>query len=152
STAPATRTSSSSFTDWPRARSGWRFAPRDGACVRRRELALMARAQSRYVCQACGAVAPKWAGRCESCGEWNTLVEEAAAEAGPPKGRGRGRGKKLDFVGLSGTSAAAPRRVSGIAEFDRVCGGGLVPGSAILVGGDPGIGKSTLLLQVAARL
>jgi len=112
----------------------------------------MARAQSRYVCQACGAVAPKWAGRCESCGEWNTLVEEAAAEAGPPKGLGRGRGKKLDFVGLSGTSAAAPRRVSGIAEFDRVCGGGLVPGSAILVGGDPGIGKSTLLLQVAARL
>ncbi|MBX6367703.1 MAG: DNA repair protein RadA [Rhodospirillales bacterium] len=112
----------------------------------------MPRAQSRYVCQACGAVAPKWAGKCESCGEWNTLVEEAAVEAGPPKGLGRGRGKKLDFVALSGTSAGAPRRVSGIAEFDRVCGGGLVPGSAILVGGDPGIGKSTLLLQVAARL
>jgi DNA repair protein RadA/Sms len=80
------------------------------------------------------------------------MVEEAGGEAGPPKGLGKGKGRKLDFVALAGTSAGAPRRASGIAEFDRVCGGGLVPGSAILVGGDPGIGKSTLLLQVVARL
>jgi DNA repair protein RadA/Sms len=112
----------------------------------------MPRGQSRYVCQACGAVAPKWSGRCESCGEWNSMVEEAGGETGPPKGLGKGKGRKLDFVALAGTSADAPRRVSGIAELDRVCGGGLVPGSAILVGGDPGIGKSTLLLQAAARL
>jgi DNA repair protein RadA/Sms len=112
----------------------------------------MARASSRFVCQACGAVAPKWTGRCESCGEWNSLVEEAGSDGSPPKGLGKGKGKKLDFVALSGTSEGAPRRASGIAEFDRVCGGGLVPGSAVLVGGDPGIGKSTLLLQVAARL
>ena len=111
----------------------------------------MARAQTVFVCQQCGASYPKWAGRCESCDGWNTLVEE---EVRQPAARalGGGKGRKLDFVGLSGTSEPLQRRVCGIAEFDRVCGGGLVPGSALLVGGDPGIGKSTLLLQAVAAL
>src|SRR5512137_1642377 len=115
----------------------------------------MAKAQARYACQQCGAVAPKWAGRCEACGAWNSMVEELPRTA-PPKslaqsGGGR-RGARLDFVALRGETAGPPRLLTGIAELDRVCGGGLVPGSTILVGGDPGIGKSTLLLQAAALL
>ena len=111
----------------------------------------MPRTQARFVCQACGGFQPKWAGRCEACGGWNTLIEEAPSEA-VPKGLGAGKAKKVEFVALAGESPSPPRRISGIAELDRVCGGGLVPGSAVLVGGDPGIGKSTLLLQAAARL
>jgi DNA repair protein RadA/Sms len=111
----------------------------------------MARAESRYVCQNCGAVHAKWAGKCDDCGAWNSLVEEAA-QAGPPKGLGRGKGRALAFVGLQGDANAVARRSTGIAEFDRVCGGGLVPGSALLIGGDPGIGKSTLVLQALAAL
>ncbi len=110
--------------------------------------------QARYVCQQCGAAAPKWAGRCEACGAWNSMVEEVA-RAIPPKGLGSSggrRGGRLDFVALRGETAGPPRLLTGIAEFDRVCGGGLVAGSTILVGGDPGIGKSTLLLQAAALL
>jgi DNA repair protein RadA/Sms len=112
------------------------------------------KAQARFACQQCGAVAPKWTGRCEACGAWNSLVEELPRVA-PPKGLGsgggrRGNGPALDFVALRGESMGPARRVSGIAEFDRVCGGGLVAASTILVGGDPGIGKSTLLLQAAA--
>jgi DNA repair protein RadA/Sms len=111
----------------------------------------MARAQAHFVCQLCGAAHPKWAGRCDACGGWNSLVEEGGRESAP-KGLGSGKGRKLVFTGLEGVNPAMPRRVSGIAEFDRVCGGGLVPGSALLVGGDPGIGKSTVLLQVVAAL
>ncbi len=111
----------------------------------------MARAKPQYACQECGAVSSKWAGRCEACGAWNSIVEEAAPESAP-KGLGKGKGRKVEFVGLPGRSEHLPRTVTGIAEFDRVCGGGLVPGSAILIGGDPGIGKSTLLLQATARL
>jgi DNA repair protein RadA/Sms len=111
----------------------------------------MARAETRYVCQQCGGAHPKWTGRCDACGGWNTLVEEVARESAP-KGLGRAKGRRLAFVGLEGAALAPPRRGSGIAEFDRVCGGGLVAGSALLVGGDPGIGKSTVLLQVAAAL
>lgn len=106
---------------------------------------------SQFVCQDCGAVTRKWAGKCESCGAWNSIVEEAAREE-VPKGLTAGKGKKIEFVGLEGTSAPLPRMLTGIGELDRVCGGGLVPGSCLLVGGDPGIGKSTLLLQASARL
>jgi DNA repair protein RadA/Sms len=111
--------------------------------------------QARFACQQCGAVAPKWAGRCEACGAWNSMVEELP-RAAPPKslaaGGGRRSGHAIDFVALRGESAGPPRLLTGVAEFDRVCGGGLVAGSTILVGGDPGIGKSTLLLQAAASL
>ena len=115
----------------------------------------MAKPQARYACQQCGAVAPKWTGRCEACGAWNSLVEEVP-RPGPPKSLGQGSGRRsgsaLDFVALRGEMAGPPRLQTGITELDRVCGGGLVPGSTILVGGDPGIGKSTLLLQAAAAL
>ncbi len=96
----------------------------------------------------------RWSGRCEGCGEWNSIVEETGRDSAPG-GLARGQrkaGRAIELVGLEGSEAPLPRRRSGIVEFDRVCGGGLVPGSAILVGGDPGIGKSTLLLQVAAAL
>src|SRR6516162_10836980 len=116
----------------------------------------MARQQARFVCQQCSAVYPKWTGRCDSCGAWNSLTEELPREE-LPGGVGkrtpdRRSGRSLAFVGLTGPSKLPPRRRTGIAELDRVCGGGLVPGSAILVGGDPGIGKSTLLLQAAAAI
>ena len=111
----------------------------------------MPRKAVNYVCQECGASAPKWAGRCESCGAWNSLVEEAAPETAP-KGLGARKGRKLEFQGLRGETERTPRQVTGMAEFDRATGGGMVAGSALLVGGDPGIGKSTLVLQVAARL
>jgi DNA repair protein RadA/Sms len=120
----------------------------------------MAKTQSRYVCQSCGAVTAKWSGRCESCSEWNSIIEEAVRETVPGglgrasglSGSRRSAGQRLEFVELNGTSAQAPRLPSGIVEFDRVCGGGLVNGSAVLIGGDPGIGKSTLLTQVVAAL
>src|SRR5215831_11615445 len=116
----------------------------------------MARSQPRFVCQQCAAVYPKWIGRCDSCGAWNSLVEELPREEFPgatsKRKLDRRGGNPLGFVGLTGSSLLPPRRQTGIAELDRVCGGGLVPGSAILVGGDPGIGKSTLLLQAAAAI
>jgi len=111
---------------------------------------VVAKRASQYVCQSCGAVAPKWSGRCESCGAWNAVIEEPLT-ADAPGGLGRGRrARKLDFHVLDGPAESIPRRLTGIAELDRVCGGGLVAGSAVLIGGDPGIGKSTLLLQAAA--
>jgi DNA repair protein RadA/Sms len=111
----------------------------------------LSRTGTTYVCQDCGAAQPKWSGRCDGCGGWNTLVEESA-EQGPPRGIGGKRGRRLTFATLAGDIAPLSRRVTGLAEFDRVTGGGLVPGSALLIGGDPGIGKSTLLLQVVAAL
>lgn len=105
-------------------------------------------ARASHVCQACGAAHGKWAGRCDACGAWNTLVEEARAAA--PGGAGGGR--RLALGDLAEETPPVARLSSGIAELDRVLGGGLVPGSAVLVGGDPGIGKSTLLLQAAARV
>ncbi len=112
----------------------------------------MAKTQKSYVCQSCGSVTSKWGGKCEACNEWNTIVEEVAESA--PKGLGSSKkGRSLDLVSLKGESNQnVPRHVSGMAEFDRVTGGGMVPGSAILIGGDPGIGKSTLLLQVVCKL
>lgn len=111
----------------------------------------MARAKSQYICQSCGAVHRKWTGKCDSCDAWNSITEEVANDT-VPKGLSRGKGREIDFVALSGSSEDAPRRKTKIEEFDRVTGGGLVPGSAILIGGDPGIGKSTLLLQVTCKL
>ena len=112
----------------------------------------MAKATSHFVCQSCGSAAPKWAGKCEACGGWNTMVEEALPQA-VPKGMSPAKGaRRLEFEGLKGEGKPVPRRVTGIAEFDRVTGGGLVAGSVLLVGGDPGIGKSTLLLQVVGKL
>jgi len=124
------------------------------------------KARSTFRCSNCGADYPRWAGRCDVCGDWNTLVEEAitktaaatgakaaaARRVGGPKTLGEGgtvaRTQKVrDVIG-----AAEPRWLTGMAEFDFVLGGGLVPGSMILVGGEPGIGKSTILLQVAAKL
>jgi DNA repair protein RadA/Sms len=113
----------------------------------------MAKNRSRFVCQSCGAVHSRWAGRCDSCGEWNTIVEEdenAGIGGGPARAARKGR--PVALTALSGPTEDVPRIRSGIAEFDRVTGGGLVHGSAMLVGGDPGIGKSTLLMQVAAAL
>ena len=114
----------------------------------------MAKASKAFVCQACGAVTSRWAGKCAACGEWNSIIEEAAAPSGPPalvaiKG---GKGRAASFESLQTETRDAPRLPTGMAELDRVLGGGLVPGSAVLVGGDPGIGKSTLLLQAAAGL
>ncbi len=111
----------------------------------------MARATTHYVCQQCGASHRKWTGRCDDCGAWNSVTEEAVAEAAPKGVSGAG-GRPVTFVPLEGSEDQSPRVTTGIAEFDRVCGGGLVPGSALLVGGDPGIGKSTLLLQATAAL
>ncbi|MDF1750483.1 MAG: DNA repair protein RadA [Alphaproteobacteria bacterium] len=115
----------------------------------------MAKTSKRFVCQECGAVTPRWAGKCDACEAWNSIVEETV-EA-PPIGGGKrsgasGSGKTLEFVGLKGDNEQRPRLKSGMDELDRVLGGGLVDGSATLIGGDPGIGKSTLLLQAAAAL
>ena len=107
---------------------------------------------SEFVCQSCGAVYPKWQGKCDACGEWNTIVEEKSGGEGFSNIAPKRKGRLLEFVPLSGSQEALTRLVTNIKELDRVCGGGLVPGSAILVGGDPGIGKSTLLLQACASI
>lgn len=111
----------------------------------------MAKSSARYVCQSCGASSPRWMGKCESCNAWNSIVEEAGRQE-VPKGLSRGKGKNVEFVALDGHAPEAARRATGNAEFDRVTGGGLVRGSAILIGGDPGIGKSTLLLQIVTAV
>jgi DNA repair protein RadA/Sms len=111
----------------------------------------VAKAAARYVCQSCGASYPRWSGRCDNCGEWNTIVEEVARESAP-KGLTGKRGRHIELQPLAGAAPSELRRASAIGEFDRVVGGGLVKGSALLIGGDPGIGKSTLVLQVAAAL
>lgn len=116
----------------------------------------MARSSVQYVCQSCGAVHSRWGGRCDSCGAWNTLIEETVS--GPPGGLKAEKSvkkrssSKAEFQSLEDSVEPPPRIILGVEELDRVFGGGLVPSSATLIGGDPGIGKSTLLLQVAARL
>ncbi len=112
----------------------------------------MAKTSTNYICSACGSISTKWVGKCEACGEWNTLSIENAGVGSTPKGLSKGKGHAVELVSLSGQAETTPRRAIGMNELDRVLGGGLVPGSAILIGGDPGIGKSTLLLQVAARM
>jgi DNA repair protein RadA/Sms len=111
----------------------------------------MARDGAQYVCQSCGAVQTRWGGQCPACGAWNTLVEEITSRPpGALKPASAARKSRLAFEGLDTQTPSPPRLVTGLGEWDRVCGGGVAPGSAILVGGDPGVGKSTLLLQVAA--
>ena len=106
---------------------------------------------STFICTACGASHKKWAGKCEACGAWNTINEEGPLSSGPgSKTLGASKGKVMALTTLATEEAPPPRTMSGMEEFDRVLGGGLVPASAILVGGDPGIGKSTLLLQATA--
>ena len=114
----------------------------------------MAKAKSRFVCQACGSVSSRWQGQCPDCAEWNTLVQEAAGVTSifAAKHNLQGGGRAIELVGLDSPAALPERIVSGVAEFDRAVGGGIVPGSALLVGGDPGIGKSTLLLQIGAKM
>ncbi|MEM6661781.1 MAG: DNA repair protein RadA [Pseudomonadota bacterium] len=112
----------------------------------------MAKTAPSFVCRECGAAFRKWAGQCSECGAWNALEEDAGLSAAGPasKSLGQSKGRQMVLTPLSGDEAPPPRGASGIAELDRVLGGGLVPSSAILVGGDPGIGKSTLLLQAVA--
>src|SRR3954447_14076310 len=119
----------------------------------------MAKARTQFLCNHCGSVHPKWMGKCPDCGTWDSLEEykaptadaRAAARLDPAQTGDLTRGAEaptLDQI----DGAEAPRRPTGIGEFDRILGGGVVPGSAVLVGGEPGIGKSTLLLQVAHEL
>ncbi|WP_456389313.1 DNA repair protein RadA [Profundibacter sp.] len=110
----------------------------------------MAKANT-FTCNSCGASSTKWSGRCEACGAWNSITQEAPLSAGPSKkSLGGKRGRSIHLSDLASDEAPPPRTHSGMPELDRVLGGGLVPASAVLVGGDPGIGKSTLLLQAAA--
>ncbi len=106
-----------------------------------------------FVCQTCGGAQPRWVGKCPACGDWNTLLEEAEAIAVPGSGLSKAsKGRLVTLETLASRNEEAPRFTTGIAELDRVTGGGIVPGSALLIGGEPGIGKSTLLLQLAASL
>lgn len=111
----------------------------------------MAKALTEYICQQCGSAHPKWSGKCLDCGAWNSLAEERHESV--PKGvKGANKAPSIEFVSLDGPNQEQFRKKTNISELDRVAGGGFVPGSVILVGGDPGIGKSTLLLQAIANL
>ena len=112
----------------------------------------MAKTSVSYVCQQCGGAHRKWSGRCDHCGAWNTLVEERVEAPSGPGKKATGRRVDMQPLATSGDVTPPPRMKTGMAEFDRVAGGGLVAGSATLIGGDPGIGKSTLLLQLVCRL
>lgn len=112
----------------------------------------MAKAKTQFSCSACGNITSKWSGRCEACGEWNTISEETPLSSGPSStALGTAKGRTIPLTDLRTEETPPPRTHSGLGELDRVLGGGLVPASAILVGGDPGIGKSTLLLQAASQ-
>ena len=112
----------------------------------------MAKTKKRFVCQACGSVHHRWQGQCADCAEWNTLAEDAPATVFSQKHDLSSGGRMVEFVKLDQKGEDLVRRPSGLEEFDRALGGGIVPGSAILMGGDPGIGKSTLLLQTAGNV
>jgi len=112
----------------------------------------MAKIQTKFVCQSCGYVSPRWVGKCPNCNEWNTFVEEAPSPLKLSR-KPSGAASKIEPVSIEELEAEdAPRIKTNIEEFDRVLGGGLVPGSLILLGGDPGIGKSTLMMQMALQL
>ena len=114
----------------------------------------MARPAVRYVCHSCGSVFAKWAGQCPDCNDWNCIHQEAAQVVTPfsAKHSLSAGGKRLEMTSLAHSAAPPPRVSTGISELDLALGGGLVPASAVLIGGDPGIGKSTLLLQAAGRM
>ncbi|MEY2942420.1 MAG: repair protein RadA [Pseudomonadota bacterium] len=112
----------------------------------------MVKVKKRYVCGACGGVSHRWQGQCADCSEWNTLSEDAPATVFSSKHDLSAGGRAIRFETLDQATPPLLRRPTGLAEFDRALGGGLVPGSAILMGGDPGIGKSTLLIQTAAAI
>jgi DNA repair protein RadA/Sms len=113
----------------------------------------MAKPKTQFVCQNCGTVHSRWAGKCDGCGEWNTIVEEdPMGGIGGGPGKAPKKGRAVALTTLSGETEEAPRIFTGISELDRATGGGFVRGSAVLIGGDPGIGKSTLLMQAAAAL
>jgi DNA repair protein RadA/Sms len=113
----------------------------------------MARRDISFICQNCGTAYARWQGKCDGCGEWNTISEETAADAHPQMTRRKPRkGRLFALEPLAGAAHDPPRLACGSGEFDRVTGGGFVRGSVLLLGGDPGIGKSTLLVQVAAAL
>src|SRR5690606_23883935 len=111
----------------------------------------MARRAPAFICQSCGASYTRWQGKCDACGAWNSLAEETTSAPPMPvpgaRPGGRLKGRIVPLEGPTGSEAPAPRAVSGIGELHRVTGGGCVEGSVILIGGDPGIGKSTLLIQ-----
>ena len=121
------------------------------ALFRKGKESFVGKIASLFTCQSCGTVYSKWAGRCDACGQWNTVVEETGSSH-LRKTPGRKKGRAIAFSDLSGPTGDLPRIDPGIAELARVTGGGLVPGSALLIGGDPGIGKSTLLLQAAGHM
>ncbi len=113
----------------------------------------MSRRDASFICQNCGAVYGRWQGKCDACGEWNTVAEESSTISGSRvPGRKPRKGRLIALEPLAGATHNPPRLASGLVEFDRVTGGGFVRGSVLLLGGDPGIGKSTLLVQVAAAI
>src|SRR5438067_3538023 len=106
-----------------------------------------------FLCQNCGYESRKWLGKCPECGEWNSLVEERVVTTKKGAGRGGFRLREAKAIAYDQIESQDDTRLSsGVTEFDRVLGGGIVPGTLVLLGGDPGIGKSTLLLQVADRM
>lgn len=111
----------------------------------------MAKIQVKFVCQECGAQYPRWMGRCEQCGNWNTLAEEVLETSGSKKSNSNARASKVSDIAEI-ESGSIGRISTKIDEFDQVLGGGIVPGSLILLGGDPGIGKSTIVLETAAKI
>ena len=107
-----------------------------------------------FVCRNCGAAYNKWQGKCDACGEWNSLAEEdtTGVTTIPVSARSKRKGRTFNLESLTGQSNDAPRIASGMGELDRVTGGGFVRGSVLLIGGDPGIGKSTLLTQATSPM
>ncbi|MBS7396943.1 MAG: AAA family ATPase, partial [Ruminiclostridium sp.] len=113
----------------------------------------MAKSKTVYICEECGQEYPKWSGRCNACGAWNTLTETLIQPNAHSAGRSISGGGKLPLTSINAlTFKDETRYNTGMSELDRVLGGGLVKGSLVLLGGDPGIGKSTLLLQICGSL